>query len=95
MRCTFYSQRQQRVEDCVDVRQLFESGGAEALACMPASCAYRLRAENKALPAWHHLVCGDRERVHSSGSSVQGRTIAEEFVHPDDLEEFIVSWVEV
>lgn len=58
------------------------------------TCAYRLRADNKPLAEWHPLVSGDPESVHRAGVSIRGRTISEEFVHPDGYDEHIVNWVE-
>jgi uncharacterized protein len=59
---------------------------------MPKTCAYRLIHEGKPLPDWHYLVCGDRERVHETGNSVRGRTISEDTVFDEDMEDFIVGW---
>ncbi len=36
-------------------------------AWLPDTCAYRLRAEDEPLPAWHYLISGDREAVHHAG----------------------------
>jgi hypothetical protein len=44
---------------------------------MPETCAYRLIYEKKDLPEWHHLICGDRDRVHAEGHSVRGQTVSE------------------
>jgi uncharacterized cysteine cluster protein YcgN (CxxCxxCC family) len=40
------------------------------------------------LPAWHHLVSGDREQVHREGHSVRGWTVSE--VVAGDLELHII-----
>jgi uncharacterized cysteine cluster protein YcgN (CxxCxxCC family) len=59
---------------------------------MPRTCAYRLVLEGKDLPEWHHLVCGDRNRVHTTGNSVRGRTVSEDTVFDEDPEDWIVDW---
>ncbi|WP_338074215.1 YcgN family cysteine cluster protein, partial [Halochromatium glycolicum] len=71
--CSDYLNRSERVPDCVTLTP-------ETLAdprWMPQTCAYRLLAEGKPLPAWHPLVCGDPEAVHAAGESVRGRVECE------------------
>jgi uncharacterized cysteine cluster protein YcgN (CxxCxxCC family) len=55
---------------------------------LPATCAYRLRADGKPLPEWHYLECGDRTAVHRAGQSVIGKAISEVLAGP--LEDHIV-----
>ena len=38
------------------------------------------------------LVSGDRETVHQAGISVRGRTVSENDVPVENLEDFIVAW---
>ena len=61
---------------------------ARTLPWLPASCAYRLRANDEPLPAWHYLVCGDPAAVHAAGVSVRGRAISEDLAGP--LEQHII-----
>jgi uncharacterized cysteine cluster protein YcgN (CxxCxxCC family) len=73
-RCTHYQGRKKLVPDCVRLTP-------ERLAkidWLPATCAYKLRAEGKPLPEWHYLVSGDRESIHRAGMSVRGWTISEQ-----------------
>jgi uncharacterized cysteine cluster protein YcgN (CxxCxxCC family) len=58
---------------------------------LPNTCAYRLLAEKKDLLWWHPLVSGDPESVHAAGISVKDRVISEEYVHPDDMEYYVVN----
>lgn len=88
-RCSDYPRRLQRVPECVSL----DARGARDFGWLPASCAYRLRAEGKRLLAWHPLVSGDPESVHSAGISIRGRSISDEYVHPDGYDEHIVTWV--
>jgi uncharacterized cysteine cluster protein YcgN (CxxCxxCC family) len=71
--CSNYRGRHAYVPDCVRLT----AGKLGRLPWLPATCAYRVRAEGKPLPAWHHLICGDREEVHRAGISVRGWTIGE------------------
>ena len=85
-RCTAYSDRCRRVPACVKVT----ADNLEELHWMPESCAYRLLYEGHDLPAWHPLVSGSSESVHSAGISVRYRAISEEEVDEDDLEDHII-----
>ena len=73
-RCSDYRHRHMFVPDCV---RLTPAKLAE-MDWLPVTCAYRLRAEGRLLPAWHYLNTGDREDVHRAGESVRGWTISEE-----------------
>jgi uncharacterized protein len=89
-RCGNYPLRRQLVRTCV---VLTPDGLEQIIDWMPATCAYRLRAEGKPLADWHPLVSGDPDSVHAAGISVRNRTIAEYDVDEDDLENFIVEGV--
>ena len=89
-RCTEYERRSILVPDCIQLAP----GTVGDLGWLPSTCAYRLRAAGAPLPAWHYLVSGSRETVHSAGISIRGRAVSDEFVHPDGYDEHIVTWVE-
>lgn len=82
--CSDYKHRHAYVPECIRLTpaKLVE------MDWLPQSCAYVLRAEGKALPEWHYLVCGDREAVHRAGASVRGWTISED--DAGDLEFHII-----
>ncbi|HEY1144296.1 MAG TPA: YcgN family cysteine cluster protein [Sphingomicrobium sp.] len=83
-RCTDYAHRKARVTDCV----VLSRKSLGKLDWLPETCAYRLRAEDKPLPAWHYLVSGSRETVHEAGQSTRGWTVSE--VDVDELEDHVV-----
>ena len=83
-RCSDYRNRRAHVPDCLRLTPRL----AAEIEWLPDSCAYRLRAAGKPLPAWHYLVSGDRERVHREGHSVIGKAISETIAGP--LEHHIV-----
>ena len=86
-RCAHYAERQTLVPACVRVRP----DNLEALG-LPSSCSYRLIAEGRELPTWHHLVSGDRDAIHAAGASVQRWAISERDVaEPEDLEDYVVA----
>ncbi|MCQ4159782.1 YcgN family cysteine cluster protein [Roseomonas sp. GC11] len=85
-RCRDYDNRREHVPDCVKLTPKRLRG----IDWLPPSCAYRLVAEGKDLPAWHPLVSGDAESVHRAGASVRGRAVPERQAR--DLEDHIVDW---
>lgn len=89
-RCTAYQQRCVLVADCIEVTPAV----ARDEKWLPDTCAYRLLAERRPLFDWHPLVSGDPQSVHRAGISVRDRVISEEYVHPDELPEHLVHWVD-
>jgi uncharacterized cysteine cluster protein YcgN (CxxCxxCC family) len=89
-RCRNYAERKRIVADCLD---LWQSEG-EQFNWLPASCAYRRLYNGQALSWWHPLVSGDPGTVHAAGISVRGRTVDEQQVSHDLLEEHIIDWIE-
>ncbi|MEQ8345459.1 MAG: YcgN family cysteine cluster protein [Sneathiellaceae bacterium] len=87
-RCTDYADRKAQVPDCV----MLTPQVIDSLNWMPVTCAYRLVAEGRDLPPWHHLVCGDRNEVHRVGVGMRGLTLSED--EAGDLEDHIVDWIE-
>ncbi len=88
-RCRSYARRRKLVPDCV----VLKPSQAGDLGWLPDSCAYRRLDEGRGLPDWHPLVTGDPQSVHLAGMSVRGRTVSEDGVDDDDLEEYIIDWV--
>ena len=73
-RCTCYRARKKRMPDCLD---LFDCR-ADLPTWLPSSCAYRLIAEGRPLPAWHPLVSGDTHSTRKAGMSVCGHVVQED-----------------
>ncbi len=86
--CKDYERRHQRVSDCL----CFSATGVYSLRWLPRTCAYRLIAEQRDLPAWHPLVSGDPASVHEAGISVRHQTVPES--DGVDLEARIVQWLD-
>lgn len=87
-RCTDYTNRSARVPDCVTITPAVLADPY----WLPRSCAYRLLAEGRDLPAWHPLLSGDPLTVVRAGHRVCGRTICED--DADELESHLVDWIE-
>lgn len=86
--CSDYQNRKTLVPDCV----ILTPKAVSDLKWMPKSCAYRRIHEGRGLPDWHHLISGDRERVHADGHSIRGRTVSEDAVIEEDHIDWIVDW---
>ena len=83
-RCSNYRHRRAFVPECVRLTPKL----AATIDWLPGTCAYRLRAEGKPLPDWHHLVSGDPDSVHKAGMSVRGWTVSE--IDAGELEDHIL-----
>ncbi|MBK8173756.1 MAG: YcgN family cysteine cluster protein [Rhodospirillales bacterium] len=85
-RCSRYSERHRFVPNC----EKLDASSVRMFSWLPSTCAYRLLAEGKDLPFWHHLISMDPELVHRVGASVRGRAVPENRAGP--LEHHIVTW---
>jgi uncharacterized cysteine cluster protein YcgN (CxxCxxCC family) len=83
-RCKDYANRKALVPDCIQLRL----DNLSEFDWLPRTCGYRLRAEGKPLPDWHHLNTGSYETVHEAGQSTRGWTISE--VDAGELEDHMV-----
>jgi uncharacterized cysteine cluster protein YcgN (CxxCxxCC family) len=72
-RCTNYRARVKIVSSCL----MLSADKPEAFRWLPGSCAYRLLAEGRELPAWHPLVSGDPDAVHKAGISARSKAVSE------------------
>ena len=86
-RCSNYSQRSKLVPECL----VLNMDNLTTLDWLPDTCAYRLLAEGKSLPAWHPLVSGQQESVHLAGISIRNRVFFDN--EGEDLEDHIIDWV--
>jgi uncharacterized cysteine cluster protein YcgN (CxxCxxCC family) len=77
-RCSDYRNRRKFVPDCVRLTPRL----AGELEWLPGTCAYRLRANDEPLPAWHPLISGDPDGARRAGVSVIGNAISETLAGP-------------
>ncbi len=87
-RCTNYENRADMVPDCVPL----SVDVLPKISWLPPTCAYRLIEEGRDLYWWHPLVSGSGETVHQAGISVRGRTVSEDGMDVEDLEDHVVTW---
>lgn len=88
-RCREYGRRAELIPDCL----VLTPSSPELFEQLPSTCAYRLLAENRPLPNWHPLVSGDADSVHEASISVRGKVVSEEYIHPEQLPEHMITWV--
>ena len=86
--CSDYSNRSKNVPDCVTLTP----NNVDQLHWMPETCAYKLVANGKELPDYHHLVSGSRETIHEVGMSVQNAVQSETDIDDEDIPSHIVIW---
>ncbi len=86
--CKYYNDRKQYVPDCVQLTPK----NVKTLKWIPKTCSYRLLAEGKPLPDYHHLITGSRQSIHNAGMSVSGATICETSVKEKDHHKYITIW---
>lgn len=89
-RCKDYEHRNENMPTCLTLTP--ELVGK--LTWMPQNCSYRRIYEGKDLFHWHPLISNNPDSVHFSRASIRGRMIQEANVNLNDLEDFIVDWVE-
>ena len=88
--CSDYVHRFSRVPDCMDVRKMTVA----EMKWLPSSCAYRLRADSKPLPEWHPLISGHVSTVYTDPNRIRGRVVSETDVSDDNLEDYIIRWID-
>ena len=85
-RCSDYSNRLTAVAMCIQL----SLENLPQLSWLPESCAYKLLFENKPLPLWHPLITKDKNSVHESGVSAKWFAHSEEYIHPEQLIDFVI-----
>lgn len=88
--CTQYQDRHELVPNCVWLKPSM----VEEFFWLPETCAYRLVSQGDDLPYWHHLKSGSRNTVHEAQASVKGRVLNEKYIPDEELQEYVVHWVE-
>lgn len=86
-RCHDYEHRLADVPMCI---QLTLENLPE-LNWLPETCAYKRFYQGKDLPLWHPLITGERNSVHEAGFSAKWFAQSEEYVHPDQLIDFVIN----
>lgn len=57
---------------------------------LPDSCAYKRLYRGDALPDWHPLITKNKNSVHDAGVSAKWFAQSEEYIHPEQLTDFVI-----
>ena len=80
--CLVYENRHFANPDCVALTK----DNIRQIKWLPATCAYRRRAEGRELKWWHPLKSGDPATVHQAGISVRDKAVSGRYLHSGDVD---------
>lgn len=84
--CRVYHRRSVAAPTCLKITPY----NIYQLSWLPDTCAYMKVFKRERLEWWHHLISGDRETVHDAGISIRGKSISGQYIHPDDIEAYLL-----
>jgi uncharacterized cysteine cluster protein YcgN (CxxCxxCC family) len=85
-RCKDYANRLSKVPMCTQLNL----ANLPNMSWLPETCAYKRLYAALGLPSWHPLITNEKNSVHDAGVSVKWFAQSEEYVHPDQLVDFII-----
>lgn len=90
-RCDDYPGRKEKVPECL----VLSPEGVESFSWLPKTCAYRLVYEGKPLFKWHPLISGKKMSTLKKGKSVAAFAINELETDTEDLQDYVIRWVDL
>ncbi len=85
-RCSDYQNRLTDVPMCTQL--ILEN--LPQLDWLPESCAYKRLYDGNTLPSWHPLITKNKNSVHEAGISAKWFAQSEEYIHPDQIADFVI-----
>ncbi len=85
-RCSDYKNRFAKAPMCT---QLTPDNLAQ-MNWLPETCAYKRLNAGESLPSWHPLITKNKNSVHEAGFSAKWFAQSEEYIHPDQITDFIM-----
>ena len=86
-RCCDYQHRFTNVPMCLQLT----IDNLPTLSWLPETCAYKRLFEGKSLLPWHPLVSNNQNSVHDAGISAKWFAQSEEYIHAEQLAEFVIA----
>ena len=86
-RCRDYKNRLADIPMCIQLTV----ENLPTLTWLPETCAYKRLFEGRPLPQWHPLISKDKNSVQGAGVSAKWFAQSEEYIHPEQLTEFVIS----
>ena len=86
-RCHDYQNRLSDVPMCIQL----SLENLTQLDWLPETCAYKRLNDRQNLPSWHPLITKNKNSVHEAGFSAKWFAQSEEYVHPDQLIDFVIN----
>ena len=85
-RCQDYENRLADVPMCIQLTP----ENLPQLGWLPETCAYKRLSMGQLLPSWHPLITKNKNSAHEAGFSAKWFAQSEEYVHPDQLIDFVI-----
>lgn len=90
--CSNYINRKRYVPDCIRLDYAMLSG----MMWLPSHCAYKRLYLGQGLPKWHKLIAGEDAHRHAIAKlGVAGRCVSERGLSDRQIEERVITWVEI
>jgi uncharacterized cysteine cluster protein YcgN (CxxCxxCC family) len=86
-RCHDYKNRLSNAPMCIQL----SLENLPQLDWLPETCAYKRLNDKQELPSWHPLITKNKNSVHEAGFSAKWFAQSEEYVHPDQLIDFVIN----
>ena len=86
-RCSDYKNRLLKAPMCTQLTL----DNLDQIKWLPETCAYKRLNAGLSLPSWHHLITKDKNSVHQAGVSARWFALSEEFIHSDQITDFIIA----
>ena len=85
-RCGDYKNRLSKAPMCIQLTL----NNLSQINWLPETCAYKRLNAGESLPSWHPLITKNKNSVHEAGFSAKWFAQSEEYIHPDQISDFVI-----